>query len=231
MIQAYSLAIAQLRDPQYRRLLWLGMALSFVLLVALSLFAMLVISLLVPGALFLPIVGQVQEVGSGFSFGVLLYLPWLSIFMMAPVASLFSGLYLREVTRAVEEAHYPGQPEPVRIGWRAALRDEIGYFGLLVALNMLALAVFAISRSYGIAALWLVNGVLLSREYYALIARRRVGREEGRALAASRLWRNVPAGIVFAIGLSVPILNLAMPLIGAAVFTHLFNRRAVTDPA
>lgn len=224
MIFAYRHAFTQLRDPRYRRLLWIGMALSLALLIGLAALAFLIIQILVPGALFLPIVGQVQDVSAGFSFGTLLYLPWLSVFLMVPVASIFTGLYLDDVADAVEAEHYRSDEIRNRVPWREAISDSLRYFGLLVAVNLLGMAVFAISSGWGIAILWAANGFLLSREYFTMIARRRNPSEAARSLFQRDFyWLWLP-GVILAIGLSIPVVNLAMPLVGAAVFTHLYHR-------
>ncbi|MCH8466175.1 MAG: EI24 domain-containing protein [Roseinatronobacter sp.] len=225
MIRAYINAVSQLRDPRYRRLLWLGVALALALLFVLYAFVLLLVQLLAPGALVLPITGQVQGLGSLFSLGSILYLLGLSVFLMVPVASVFTGLYLDDVADAVEAEHYPGLAARNRVPLREALKDGARYFGILVALNVLGMGVFALSNGYGIALLWLVNGFLLAREYFTMIARRRHGPAEARALQKRHmLWLWLP-GSVLAAGLSVPVLNLAMPLVGAAMFTHLYHAR------
>ena len=234
MIFAYRHAFAQLRDPRYRRLLWIGLALSLVLLTALAAFSMLIIQLLIPGTLFLPIIGPVQDISEGISAGMLLYLPWLSIFLMVPVASIFTGFFLDDVADAVEAEHYRGQTPRARVPWGEAISDGLRYFGLLVAVNLLGMAVFAISSGWGIAILWALNGFFLAREYFTMIARRRNEPEAARALFKRDFyWLWLP-GVVLAIGLSIPILNLVMPLMGAAVFTHMYHRLhpiESTDPA
>jgi len=224
MIFAYRQAFAQLRDPRYRRLLWIGVALSLALLIGLAALAFLIIQLLIPGALFLPLVGQVQDVSAGFSIGTMLYLPWLSIFLMVPVASIFTGLYLDDVADAVEAEHYRGHEPRNRVPFREAIGDGLRYFGILVAVNLLGMAVFAISNGWGIAILWALNGFLLSREYFTMIARRRNTADDARTLFQRDFyWLWLP-GVFLAIGLSIPIVNLAMPLVGAAVFTHMYHR-------
>ncbi|MFN7004259.1 MAG: EI24 domain-containing protein [Roseinatronobacter sp.] len=234
MIFAYRHAFAQLRDPRYRRLLWIGMALSLALLIGLAAVAFLIIQILIPGALFLPIVGQVQDVSAGFSLGTMLYLPWLSVFLMVPVASIFTGLYLDDVADAVEAEHYRSDDPRNRVPWREAVGDGLRYFGLLVAVNLLGMAVFAISSGWGIAILWALNGFLLSREYFTMIARRRNSPDAAASLFKRDFyWLWLP-GVILAIGLSIPVLNLAMPLVGAAVFTHMYHRlhpAAVSYPA
>ena len=224
MIGAYINAFTQLRDKRYRRLLWIGVALSLALLFVLYAFVLLIVQLLIPGALFLPISGQVQGLGSLFSLGSILYLLGLSVFLMVPVASVFSGFYLDDVADAVEAEHFRGLDPRDRVPLREALGDGLRYFGLLVAVNVLGMAVFALSSGWGMLTLWVVNGFLLSREYFTMIARRRHDREAARALFRSDFyWLWLP-GVVLAIGLSIPIVNLAMPLVGAAVFTHMYHR-------
>ena len=73
---------------------------------------------------------------------------------------------------------------------------------------------------------WLVNGFLLGREYFQLVAVRRMPVAEAAALRrrhAGRLWL---AGVLMAVPLSVPVLNLVVPIVEVAVFTHQFHRLA-----
>ncbi len=229
MITAYLNAITQLRDARYRKLLWIGIALSLALLFVLYAFVLLIVQLLIPGALFLPITGQVQGLSSLFSLGSILYLIGLSVFLMAPVASIFTGLFLDDVADAVEAEHYRGLEPRNRTPFLEAISDSLRYFGLLVAVNVVGMAVFAISNGWGIAAIWILNGFLLSREYFTMVARRRNDREAAQALYKRDFyWLWLP-GVLLAIGLSIPIVNLAMPLVGAAVFTHLYHRMHPLD--
>lgn len=224
MIFSFRNAITQLRDPRYRKLLWIGVALSIALLFLLYAFVLMIVQLLIPGALHLPITGRVEGLSSLFSLGSILYLLGLSVFLMVPVASVFTGLYLDDVADAVEAEHYRGLEPRTRVPFREAIQDGLRYFGLLVALNVLGMGVFAVSNGWGIVALWLVNGFLLSREYFTMIARRRNDPEAARALHKRHMLRLWLPGTVLAFGLSIPVLNLAMPLVGAAVFAHMYHR-------
>lgn len=231
MIESYMKSIAQLRDPRFRKLLWIGITLSVALLFVIYAFVLLLVQLLVPGALFLPITGQVQGLGSLFSFGSILYLIGLSVFLMVPVASIFTGLYLNDVADAVETEHYQCLDPRNSVPFRESANDALRYFGLLTALNVLGMGVFAISNGWGLIALWLVNGFLLSREYFTMIARRRHDPDAARAMQKRHMIRLWLPGTVLAAGLSVPILNLAMPLVGAAVFTHMYHRLTPSEPS
>ena len=53
---------------------------------------------------------------------------------------------------------------------------------------------------------------------------RRVPRAQARALLARNLPEIWIAGAVMCTMLTLPLVNLAIPVIGAATFTHLFHR-------
>ena len=69
-----------------------------------------------------------------------------------------------------------------------------------------------------------LNGFLLGREYFQLAAMRRIGRVDARAMAKRRQGTIWIAGCLMAVPLSVPFINLLIPVLGAATFTHLFHK-------
>jgi len=148
----------------------------------------------------------------------------LSIFLMVPVASAFTGLFLDDVADAVEARHYPHLPQAPRASFLTALVDSLRYFGVLVALNLVGMVVFIFSGGLGIVALWLINGYLLSREYFTMIALRRLPPDAAHAMRRDNLFRLWTTGVLMAIPLSIPLVNLFMPVVAAATFTHLFHR-------
>lgn len=76
-----------------------------------------------------------------------------------------------------------------------------------------------------------MNGFLLGREYYTLAAIRRVGRAEAKRLRSRNMGTIWLAGILMAMPLSVPLVNLVIPILGAATFTHLFHRLQARVPS
>lgn len=224
ILSSFAFAIGQLRDPRFRRVIWLGVALAIALLFAMYALILLVVQVFVPGTLTLPIAGEVTGLRTLLSIGSILFLIGLSVFLMAPVASAFTGLFLDEVATAVEDEHFPRLPAPTPVPFVTALRDSVSYFGLLVGLNLIGMIVFVISGGLGMVVIWGVNAWLLSREYITMVALRRMSREQARTLRRGhpiRLWL---AGALLAVPLTIPFVNLLMPVIGAAAFTHLFHR-------
>ena len=91
---------------------------------------------------------------------------------------------------------------------------------------MLALVLYIFAGPFIPVVFWAVNGWLLGREYFTLVATRRIGRERAKALRAQNSGRIWLAGILMAAPLSVPLVNLVIPVLGVATFTHLFHRMA-----
>jgi CysZ protein len=73
---------------------------------------------------------------------------------------------------------------------------------------------------------WLVNGWLLGQEYFMLVAQRRLGRVAARGLRRQNRLTLWAAGTLMAAPLSLPLINLVIPVLGVATFTHIFHRIA-----
>jgi uncharacterized protein involved in cysteine biosynthesis len=69
-----------------------------------------------------------------------------------------------------------------------------------------------------------MNGFLLGREYFQIAAMRREGREGAKALRKRHIGTIWLAGCLMALPLSIPVVNLLIPVLGAATFTHLYHR-------
>jgi len=104
------------------------------------------------------------------------------------------------------------------------LRDSLGLFLLVIVLNLGLFVVYLFIGPLGPVLFWVVNGFLLGREYFQLVALRRVSEEEARILRTRHFGQIWLAGTLMAAPLTVPIINLFVPVIGAATFTHLYHR-------
>lgn len=222
-------AISQIGDPRFRRVMGLGVLLALALLAAVYAGFLVLINSFVPGTIDLIFVGPITGIDALLGWGSLFLMLGLSVFLMVPVASAFSGLFLEDIADAVEDRHYPGLPPvtPVRLG--DSLVDSLNFLGLVIAANVLALVLYIFAGPFIPVVFWAVNGWLLGREYFTLVATRRIGREGAKALRAQNSGRIWLAGILMAAPLSVPLVNLVIPVLGVATFTHLFHRMASRD--
>lgn len=215
-------AMAQFGDPRFRRVLWRAIALTIALLYGTFIAFTLLLGWLLPDSWNLPFG---WEISTAFvSIGAVIAMIMLSFFLMFPVASVFVGIYLDEVAEAVEAQHYPHLPPVTPLPFMDALADSLRFLALFVAANLLALGVYFLSTIFAPFVFWAVNGFLLGREYFQLTAARRLGVEGARNLARANFGTIWLAGILMAIPLSIPLVNLIVPILGAATFTHLFHR-------
>ena len=216
-------ALGQMTDPRFTRVLWRGVGLSIGLLAALGLGLWVLVESWLPASVTLPLLGTVGGLGIAATLGVILAMLVASVFLMVPVAAAFSAIFLDEVADAVEGAHYPGQQgKPLTLS--EGLGDSVVLFLVMVAVSLLALALSFFLGPLGPVLFWAVNGWLLGREYFLMAARRHLGRDQARALMrrhSGRLWL---AGTLMAAPLSLPLVGLFIPVLGAATFTHLFQR-------
>ena len=226
ILRDFLFALAQFTDPRFRAVLWRGLGLTLALLVVVFLGFVGLIDLVTPASFTLPWIGTVSSLHAALSWASLLLMIGLSVFLMVPVAAAFIGVFLDEVSQAVEDRHYPGL-RPARVqSWDEILRDSLGFFLLLIAVNAVALLTYVFAGPLVPLIFWAVNGYLLGREYFQMVALRRLSPSEAQALRARYQVRIWLAGVLMAAPLSIPLLNLVVPILGAATFTHLFHRLA-----
>lgn len=228
---AFGLALSQIGDPRFQRVLLLGVGLTLGLLIGAASGFVWLIDWLTGESIWLPILGEVQWMDDLFSWGAAVLLLILSIFLMIPVASAITSMFLDDVADAVEAVHYPHIRQQPRTPFWDAFRDTVNFLGVIVGVNLLALILYAAFAPIAIFIFWAVNGMLLGREYYTLAAMRRVGRKRAKELRRKNFLTIWAAGTLMAIPLSIPLLNLLVPILGAATFTHLFQMLPQGRPA
>ena len=224
IFDAVSRAIAQLPDPRFRGVLLRGIGITLGALIAAVIVVFNVVGWMVGDDVSLPWIGTVQWLDDAASWASVPVMLLLSVFLMTPVASAIISMFLEEVAQAVEDRHYPGLPAATQVSFSDGLMDALGFFGTMVLANILALIVYLIFIPFAPFIFWALNGFLLGREYFTLAAMRRVGRVEARKLRRRHLLTIWGTGVVMAVPLTVPILNLLVPVLGAAAFTHVFHR-------
>ena len=176
------------------------------------------------------LLGLGLALGDLLSFGSLIFMVVLSAFLMVPVASAITSMFLDEVAQAVEDRHYPALPPARRTSLGEAIRDTVKFLGVLILTNTLALALYALFTPAAPLIFWALNGYLLGVEYFTLAAMRRLDRQRVRELRRRHLLTIWLAGILMAMPLSVPLVNLLIPILGAATFTHIFHEIRRRDP-
>ncbi len=224
IITAFFKALAQIGDRRFRSVLFRGIGLTILLLFGFFSIFVWGIGWIVGDSVTLPWIGEVTWIDNVLSWAAVPLMLLLSVFLMVPVASAITSLFLEEVAQAVEDRHYPALGQAPAIPMAEALRDTASFLGVLIAANIVALVIYATSTIFAPFVFWALNGFLLGREYFTLAAMRRVGRAGAKQLRRRHMMTIWAAGILMAVPLTIPLVNLLVPILGAATFTHIFHR-------
>jgi uncharacterized protein involved in cysteine biosynthesis len=217
-------SIAQFDDPKFRRVLWRGLGLTIVLLIAACLLVNFGINQLLSSAWAANLIGDQSWLGALINIGGVLFTIALSIWLMVPVTSAIIALFLDEVAQAVEARHYPHLPKQTATKLQEQILVGIRFLGILLLANIGALILSMIVPLLAPFVFWATNGYLMGREYFQMAAMRRMPRAQAQELFQRHQGSIWTAGILMAIPMSIPLVGLFIPILGAATFTHQFER-------
>jgi CysZ protein len=217
-------SVAQFDDPKFRRVLWRGMGLTIALLIAACLLVNFGINQLLSSAWAANLIGNQSWLGALINVGGVLFTIALSIWLMVPVTSAIIALFLDEVAQAVEARHYPHLPKQTATKLQDQILVGIRFLGILLLANIGALILSMIVPPLAPFVFWATNGYLMGREYFQMAAMRRMPRAQAQELFQRHQGSIWTAGILIAIPMSIPLVGLFIPILGAATFTHQFER-------
>jgi uncharacterized protein involved in cysteine biosynthesis len=217
-------SVAQFDDPKFRRVLWRGMGLTIALLIAACLLVNFGINQLLSSAWAANMIGDQSWLGALINVGGVLFTIALSIWLMVPVTSAIIALFLDEVAQAVEARHYPHLPKQTATKLQEQILVGIRFLGILLLANIGALILSMIVPLLAPFVFWATNGYLMGREYFQMAAMRRMPRAQAQELYQRHQGSIWTAGILMAIPMSIPLVGLFIPILGAATFTHQFER-------
>jgi CysZ protein len=142
--------------------------------------------------------------------------------LIAPVSAVVAGFFLDDAADAIERNHYPGERRGTPLPIGVALLSSVRFFAVVIAANLVAL-VFLLVPGVNLVIFFVVNGYLLGREYFEFAASRHLGIEGARQFRRRNRGTVVLAGLLIALFLFVPVLNLLTPLFAAVTMVHLFK--------
>jgi CysZ protein len=212
MIRALLLALRQLADPAVQRLLLRCVLLTLATFVVLiGAVAALLFGLDLTGLSWLDPV--LATAGSA----VVLVLAWL----LFPVAvGLILGLFAEDVVELVERRHYPELPKAPGMSLAAQAYTGVRFLIVALPLNLIALPLYLIPGA-NLPVYLALNGYLLGREYFELVAGQRLPLREVSRLRREQRGRLWLAGVVIALMLLIPVFNLVAPVVAIAFMVHL----------
>jgi CysZ protein len=222
MLNALLLALRDLAKRPVQRLLW-----RCVLLALATFIALVVATGIALAALDVTGIAWLDTTLAFAGSGLAVVLAWL-LFPATVVLTL--NLFAEQVVAAVERLHYPDLPPARGSSLATSSLASLKLAALALILNLLVLPLYFLPGANVLIFLAL-NGYLVGREYFEVVAGRRLPPAAGRALKKTiggRLWL---AGALVAIMLTIPVFNLVAPVVGTAFMVHLFERWRRNWPA
>jgi CysZ protein len=216
MLAALLLAIAEIGHPTLRRTVLLSVGLALLVFAALwgGLGALLVRTHLFGNWFFdaaLDVLGGVAA----------LLVTWL---VFPAVVTVIASFLLDEVVAEIEARHYPALPPARPQAWNAVAFGALRLASMAIVLNLLALPLYVFLPGVNLVVFYLLNGYLLGREYFELIALRRLEPGAVKAMRRANAGQILLAGAIIAFAFALPLVNLAAPVLGAAFMLHVFQR-------
>ena len=215
MFDAFFKTLGQLPTPPFQRVLWLSIGGSLVTAIILW-FA-------------------IKATLDNTDFFALGWLDWivdilgslaaivLLILLLPAFVGLIASLMLESICRAVEARHYPHLPEARAQSIMEAVFIGVRFMFILIGLNILVLPLIFIPPVYFVVG-WALNGYLLGREFFELVACRRLNAADLRVVRRKYGRTTLLAGLAIAVVSVIPIVNLILPLFGTAFMLHTFQR-------
>ncbi|MDQ0512657.1 sulfate transporter family protein [Ancylobacter amanitiformis] len=215
MLQDAQRAFVLTFSREYRRVLLLSVGLAVGLLIALAIGAHYALTSFVAldlrwAQLTLDILGAL-----GIAVG--------AIFLVPPVTTLVAGFFLDDVAERVEATEFADQSVGRAIPFGRSLLLSLRFFGVAIAVNLVALLLLLVP-GVNIIVFYVANGYLLGREYFSLAAMRY--RDEDQ-VALVRRHHALPiffGGLIIAVLVSIPILNLITPVFATIFMVRLHKR-------
>ena len=231
MLDAAFKALAQMFTPPFRAVLLKSVGLAILLLIMLGIGLQRVLAWLsAEGAGYLE---GVTGAGWHTPLQVLLWIVTVAlsiglfagaIFVMPAVTAFVASFFSDEIAAEVEHVHYPAPPGMAVPLWTAGMQ---GIKTALLALLVYLIAVpFLLFAGIGLLIFFVANTFLLGREYFLLAAMRFHSVEDAKRLRTTHHGTVMLAGALIAAFVSIPIVNLATPLFGMALMTHVHKRIA-----
>jgi len=235
MLDAAAKAFSQMLSPQMRRILWRSIALALGLIAVVAVGLQRLLSWLTTsgeqwaGTLLGPNYNTPLDILAWIvSIAAALGIVVGAVFLMPAVTALVASIFVDEVADEVERVHYPAERPGAALPLSRALIEGIKTALLAVLLYLAVLPFFFFG--IGVVVFFLVAAYLLGREYFLLAAMRFRSIGEAKAFRKEHASTVFAAGCIIAAFVSIPIVNLATPLFGAAFMVHMHKRLSGPRP-
>jgi uncharacterized protein involved in cysteine biosynthesis len=231
MFKALSRAFSQSFDPAFRRVFNRSLLFSAVTFVAVWLASWFALDWAGAG-----LVAWLRDwAGEGFWTDALAWLVDIAAIGAIAVASFFlfpavmvsiMAMLLDDIADAVERRYYPELPPARPQPLAEAILGNLIFVAITLILNLLVLPLYLILiwiPPLNLLLFYLLNGYLLGREYFEMVAVRRLEPAATKRLRRDFRGRVILAGAVITFLLTIPLVNLVTPIVATAFMLHIFE--------
>lgn len=145
------------------------------------------------------------------------------------VAIAVIGLFGDEIVIAVERKHYPDALARARdVPFARSLHMGLRSAGRTLGVNLVLAPAYILLLMTGFGTpllFFAANGWLLGVDLGEMVAARHIAPADMKAWRAATRWVRWELGVVISGLLTVPVINLFAPILGAAMAAHLFHGR------
>jgi len=217
--------IGQLSDKATRSIVWISLG------TAVATFACLwtALGVLLHATAFFG-TGWLETLVDALGAAAVLPLTW---FLFPAVVSAVAGLFLERAAALVEAKHYPDLEPASGLSLSRSMLESLKFLGVFIFIYTATLPLLLFLPPVFPLVFYPVAGYLLGREYFELVAFRRMTPGEARALRKAHATSIFLTGLLTAFLMTIPVANLLMPLVATATMVHLLEswRKEADTPA
>ncbi len=153
----------------------------------------------------------------------------VTLFIYPTMVIIIVSLFLDQVAYSVEARYFPNLSTARPQKLTEAALHSLQFTAVIAVLNLLALPIYGLLfflPPFNILFFYLLNGYLIGREYFELVAYRRLEPGPAREMRKNSRGSLLVVGAILTFLMTIPIVNLVAPIFSAAFMTHFFHRLA-----
>ena len=219
MLKITLITIAQIFEPPLRQILVKSVLISMGSILACSLLAWILL-------------GKFGLLGFNF---LDTFLPWIGGALTVLIGFVFfpstimviGGLFSDEIIASIEEKHYPKNIGSNRVPLLVSIRTGLTLIIIATIINICLLPFYALGMllpGLSFVIFYLGNGYLIGRELFENVAQRHLPVSEARKLRKRCFLKILLGGGLITFVATIPLINLATPLLGTGFMVHLYHK-------
>ncbi len=151
----------------------------------------------------------------------------VTLILFPGIVSVTLGFFLEDVAAAVEARYYPGLAPARQQSAGEVIATSVRLGLIVVVLNIVLLPVYLVLLflpPLNLVLFYGLNGYLLGREFFEVVAFRRLDPAAAAALRRRFRGRVWLAGALVAFLFTLPFVNLVTPVLATALMVHQLER-------